>query len=744
MEDEQKQREDDAPVPPPDGGWGWCVVAASFMCNAIVDGVIFSFGLFLLEFTSVMGVSKATTAWIGSLQAGSYLMVGGYLLWWWVSPGVILPKLVLWWWWWCGGGGYLQVWFDILVVMGISWCGSPQAGAVVVVVGIFSFQGPIVSALANQYGCRPVTIVGSVIACIAFVLSFFATNIVHLYLTFGLLSDFNISTKIRKTQFYIIIRPNGSLIEDFHEENNTVVSPCLQHRYSVGLIAGIRFKKLPHNKCDHLNLTSRMSDAGIGFGFIYLPAIVTVGYYFERRRALATGIAVCGSGVGTFILAPLVQYLLGLYGWRGSLLVLGGLSLHCAVFGAFFRPLESAQPPPEPFNDPEAGKPLLQRIKEAREMMSKWDSDESVTNSIRKQKSSRSCSLPVNGQLIATMPNGVSTSSNCPPPSYNEVMGNELLTYLKNNHNELRTVNDETKSELILNSHQRQQIRKRASSAAANRPFYRKDIFFSGSLIRIPEYRSQQDVPQIYRKSVTKIPNEDIEELQATKTCCFVKCSPAMTYTLSQMLDFSLLTSPTFLLLGISGFLALAGVFIPFIFLVDRAVLVGIPKEQAMLLLSVIGVTNTFGRVFCGYISDKPQVSALVINNCALIMGGVATAISPFFSSYIVLVIYGGVFGFSIACFAALRSVITVELLGLERLTNAFGLLLLFQGVATMVGSPVAGLFYDSTGSYDFSFYIAGGLIAVAGIMGFGLPPVSRWEKARQRNCEEIVLEEGA
>jgi len=35
--------------------------------------------------------------------------------------------------------------------------------------------------------------------------------------------------------------------------------------------------------------------------------------------------------------------------------------------------------------------------------------------------------------------------------------------------------------------------------------------------------------------------------------------------------------------------------------------------------------------------------------------------------------------------------VITVELLGLERLTSAFGLMLLPQGVATMIGAPFAG-----------------------------------------------------
>lgn len=61
---------------PPDGGWGWVVVFASFMCNVIVDGIIFSFGILLLEISSTFRESKGITAWIGSLQAGCYLSVG--------------------------------------------------------------------------------------------------------------------------------------------------------------------------------------------------------------------------------------------------------------------------------------------------------------------------------------------------------------------------------------------------------------------------------------------------------------------------------------------------------------------------------------------------------------------------------------------------------------------------------------------------------------------------------------------
>ncbi|XP_030568243.1 monocarboxylate transporter 12-like [Drosophila novamexicana] len=83
---------------------------------------------------------------------------------------------------------------------------------------------------------------------------------------------------------------------------------------------------------------------GLGFGLIYLPAIVSVTQYFEARRSLATGIAVCGSGFGTFVFAPLTELLIKSYGWRGAMLIIGGVVLNCIIFGAMFRPLEAPRP----------------------------------------------------------------------------------------------------------------------------------------------------------------------------------------------------------------------------------------------------------------------------------------------------------------------------------------------------------------------------------------------------------------
>lgn len=49
------------------------------------------------------------------------------------------------------------------------------------------------------------------------------------------------------------------------------------------------------------------------------------------------------------------------------------------------------------------------------------------------------------------------------------------------------------------------------------------------------------------------------------------------------------------------------------------------------------------------------------------------------------------------ACFSALRSILVVDLMGLEKLTNAFGILMLFQGLAAAIGAPIAGKFLLST-----------------------------------------------
>lgn len=63
----------------------------------------------------------------------------------------------------------------------------------------------------------------------------------------------------------------------------------------------------------------------------------------------------------------------------------------------------------------------------------------------------------------------------------------------------------------------------------------------------------------------------------------------------------------------------------------------------------------------------------------------------PFGTVFWQFVVYCVFFAIGVACFGALRSIIVVEVFGLEKLTSAFGILLLYMGVAALVGPPFAG-----------------------------------------------------
>lgn len=76
--------------------------------------------------------------------------------------------------------------------------------------------------------------------------------------------------------------------------------------------------------------------------------------------------------------------------------------------------------------------------------------------------------------------------------------------------------------------------------------------------------------------------------------------------------------------------------------------------------------------------------------------------------------------------------------MGIEKLTNAFGILMLFQGLAAVLGAPIAGYMYELTKNYDYSFYFAGVLITVSAFLCYPLSFVNKWEKARALETSKV------
>jgi MFS family permease len=66
---------------------------------------------------------------------------------------------------------------------------------------------------------------------------------------------------------------------------------------------------------------------GVGIGLTYVPSVGAVQPWFERRRVLASGIAVAGIGVGNLVAPPLAAWAIEALGWRGAYLALAGCAL---------------------------------------------------------------------------------------------------------------------------------------------------------------------------------------------------------------------------------------------------------------------------------------------------------------------------------------------------------------------------------------------------------------------------------
>ncbi|XP_075939264.1 monocarboxylate transporter 12-B-like [Anarhichas minor] len=190
---------------PPEGGWGWMIVAGCFLSTICIRAVTRCVSMFFVEFQLHFEKDYSSTAWIHSLIDCTTMLCA-----------------------------------------------------------------PLGGFLANRLSCRATMMLGGLLSSAGLVLSSFASSLEFLYVSLGVIT-------------------------------------------------------------------------GLGFALSYTPAIAMVGRYFSERKALAYGIAMSGSGIGTFVLAPVVQLLLERYSWRGALLILGGLVSNLCVCGALMRPLTLAE-----------------------------------------------------------------------------------------------------------------------------------------------------------------------------------------------------------------------------------------------------------------------------------------------------------------------------------------------------------------------------------------------------------------
>lgn len=86
---------------------------------------------------------------------------------------------------------------------------------------------------------------------------------------------------------------------------------------------------------------------GFGAALVYTPTIAILGHYFKRNLGVVSGFVTCGSSLFTMILPKILTLLLDAYGFKGTCLVLGCMSMIVIVCALIYKPLQLPPPPPK-------------------------------------------------------------------------------------------------------------------------------------------------------------------------------------------------------------------------------------------------------------------------------------------------------------------------------------------------------------------------------------------------------------
>lgn len=438
---------------------------------------------------------------------------------------------------------------------------------------------------------------------------------------------------------------------------------------------------------------------GIGFGLVYCPAIVIVTMYFESKRSLATGIAVAGAGVGAVVFGPINTFIISNYGWRYVFVLFLFVIILCAVCGATFVPLQFALVPDDD-DDGEYNDVFEDEVKKI-DYNKRFEEKVSLLSppQVLERSMSQCCDIQKNNQHAR------------PSSSVGAVDLEPLL-------------------------------RPRCGTIGERNSGYlnRKDVFYTGSISNVAEFRANPDKYRSTGSLHTALNihthhtgtvgddresghgcDQSLDGMNEKKETDFMDDIEGsnMFKTINNMFSFQLLLDPAFLLFAISNLLTSVGFNSPLYFLPLHVTNILSDNNVSGNILSVYGTANTIGRLIFGVVADQKLPlpaglgddtarNRLWMYNISLTICGIVTAFCYKFDGYILLDIYAVLFGFTIASYVCLTSVILVDLLGLDKLTNAFGLLLLWQGVGTVIGPLVSGYLADLTGNYTLSFVFCG------------------------------------
>ena len=111
---------------------------------------------------------------------------------------------------------------------------------------------------------------------------------------------------------------------------------------------------------------------------------------------------------------------------------------------------------------------------------------------------------------------------------------------------------------------------------------------------------------------------------------------------------------------------------------------IGIDSKAASSLISILSISNIIGRLCFGKLTNQFRSHLLHIYQIAMFLSGVTTSLAYFYTQYSMLVGYVVTYGFLDGSFNGMLTVVILDIVGADDLSQGYGIML------TSVGFPVA------------------------------------------------------
>ncbi|XP_048479817.1 monocarboxylate transporter 12 isoform X3 [Plutella xylostella] len=478
---------------------------------------------------------------------------------------------------------------------------------------------------------------------------------------------------------------------------------------------------------------------GAGAGLAFPPTVYIVTSYFVRLRGLANGICMSGSAFGSIILPPVLRLLLESYGYKGAVLILGGIMLNTWAAALLFQPVEEHLVRKYKHTGDEEDQPQLEPFAEE-EVTTYYDETPRIVKPedlVPEKQQNGSPSMLINK----------SNSDLNDEKQYSERI-RKISSSSKHGlqHNSSRISNKQSTPSLVLESvvegkgsrvnsteafGKKLGVPKTPKRSPSASSFQYMSTPFHGSTLSAFE-KPSEFASQFSLKSVT----DSLAPITYCCGCCKKNRDEDGKKEPSKYFDVNLLKDPIYLVILISN-CTCAISYTNFIILVPSyAQEMGFDKSLGAYLLSIISALDLIGRIGGSALSDVVDTPKRYFFITGLLISGLSLAAIPLVSSYSAISAFCSIFGIASGVNVGVTALVMTEMLGTERLMSSYGISLFMNGILQLIGPPICGFWFEYAKSYK-SLFITLGFILVGGASLWGFVPIIHRRRAKAQRREQ-------